>query len=286
MYIYKNAYPFLFRLAFVLIIINIILLFTLYQRKADIIIPAVSILIFGVIILFFRIPARKSVKNKNHIIAPADGTIIALEEIFEDEYLKTSCTKISIFMSIFNIHQNIIPVSGKIIYYKHYPGKYLVAYHHKASSKNEHTSIVIETNDGLKLMVCQIAGFVARRIICNVKENDIVEQGEELGFVLFGSRVDIYLPTNAAVNVRAGEKVKASINSIAYFAYTDADKECKWYPVCPLRIFYEQGKLDKRWTELYCKGSWLNCIRYQMEENGESHPDNMLPDGSIDETLR
>jgi len=224
MYIYKKAYPLLLRIGIILVVINILFLFIAWQASILIIIPVFSAIVFSFICLFFRVPERKHIKNENLISAPADGTVVAVEEEFEDEYLKTSCLKTSIFMSILNIHQNRIPVSGKVIYYKYHPGKYLVAYHPKASSKNEHTSIVIETNDGLKLMVRQIAGFVARRIICNVKENDIVEQGEELGFILFGSRVDVYLPINAAVNVRAGEKVKASINSIAYIAYTDGGK--------------------------------------------------------------
>jgi predicted Fe-Mo cluster-binding NifX family protein len=115
--------------------------------------------------------------------------------------------------------------------------------------------------------------------------NDYIEQGDELGFILFGSRVDLFLPANTALKVKTGDKVKANINPIAAIAYNDADKECKWYPVCPMKEFYEQGKLDKKWIELYCKGAWLNCIRYQMEENGESHPDNMMPDGSIDDYL-
>jgi len=214
-YIYKNAYPFLYRLALVLIIINLILFFTLYQQKADIIIPAASIIIFAFITLFFRVPARKSVKNKNHIIAPADGTVIALEEIVEDEYLKTACTKISIFMSILNVHQNIIPVSGKIKYCKHHPGKYLVAWHPKSSSKNEHTSVIIEISEGKQLKISQIAGRIARRIVCNLKEGDEVQQGDELGFIFFGSRVDVYLPLWADIKIKSGEKVKANIDIIA-----------------------------------------------------------------------
>ena len=190
-------------------------LFAGYQRRADIIVPAVSVLIFVMISLFFRVSVRKIAKNKNFVYAPADGTIIAVEELFEDEYLKTTCLKVSIFMSIFNIHQNIIPVSGKIIYYKHHPGKYLVAWHPKSSFRNEHTSIVIETNDGLKLMIRQIAGFVARRIICNIKENDIVKQGEELGFILFGSRVDVFVPVHTKINVKlkqAGMQLLKSVH--------------------------------------------------------------------------
>lgn len=214
MYLYKNAYPFLYRLALVLIIINIILLFTLYQREADIIIPTASILIFGVITLFFRVPSRKSVKNENYIIAPADGTIIALEEIFEDEYLNTTCTKISIFMSVFNMHQNIIPVSGKIIYFKHHPGKYLVAWHPKSSLKNEHTSVIIELSEGKQLKISQVAGIIARRIVCNLSEGEEVQQGDELGFIFFGSRVDVYLPLWARIKIKSGDRVKAKIDII------------------------------------------------------------------------
>ncbi len=221
MYIYKNSYPFLSRVGIILISINIYFLFTGWQSAVNFIIPAVSVIFFVLISLFFRVPARKCIKDENFIYAPADGTVVAVEELFEEEYLKNSCLKISIFMSIFNIHQNIIPVSGQIIYYKHHPGKYLVAYHPKASSKNEHTSMVIETDDGLKLMVRQIAGFVARRIICNVKENDNVEQGDELGFILFGSRVDIFLPANTALKVKTGDKVKANINPVAEIAHPD-----------------------------------------------------------------
>jgi len=224
MHIYKKSYLILSRVGIILVAINIFFLFTGWQSAVNSVIPAVSVIFFALISLFFRVPERKCIRNENFVYSPADGTVVAVEKQFEDEYLKTSCLKTSIFMSIFNIHQNIMPASGKVIYYKYHPGKYLVAYHPKASSKNEHISVVIETNDGLKLMVRQIAGFVARRIICNVKENDIVVQGEELGFILFGSRIDIYLPTNAAVNVRAGEKVKASINSIAYIAFTDGER--------------------------------------------------------------
>jgi len=224
MHIYKNSYPFLFRFGFILLAINIYILFAGWLSAVNFIIPAVSVIFFILISLFFRVPARKCIKNENFVYAPADGTIVAVEEAFEEEYLKTNCTKVSIFMSIFNVHQNIIPVSGKILYYKHHPGKYLVAWHPKSSYKNEHTSIVIETNDGLNLLVRQIAGFVARRIICNIEENDIVEQGEELGFILFGSRVDIYLPANTTVNVKKGNEVKAAINPIANITYTDVNK--------------------------------------------------------------
>lgn len=227
MHIYIKSYPFLSWFGIILVAINIFLLVAGRQSAVNFIIPAVSVSFFVLISLFFRVPARKCIKNENFVYAPADGTIVALEEVFEEEYLKTNCTKVSIFMSVFNVHQNIIPVSGKILYYKHHPGKYLVAWHPKSSFKNEYTSIVIETNDGSNLLVRQIAGFIARRIICNIKEKDIVEQGEELGFILFGSRVDIFLPANTTVNVKKGEKVKATINPVANITYAGVNKVCK-----------------------------------------------------------
>jgi len=214
MYIYKNAYPFLYRLVLALIIINIILLFALYQRETDIIIAAASILIFSVVTLFFRVPERKPVKNENYVIAPADGTIIALEEIFEDEYLNAVCTKVSIFMSVFNVHQNIIPVSGKVIYLKHHPGKNLVAWYPKSSLKNEHTSVIIELSEGKQFKISQVAGIIARRIVCNLCEGDRVQQGDELGFIFFGSRVDVYLPLWAKIKIKSGDTVRVKIAEI------------------------------------------------------------------------
>lgn len=215
MYIYKKSYPFLLRFSLVLILINILLFITLVQNKILIIFPVVSIILFGIISLFFRIPSRKPLINKNFITAPADGEIISIEKTFEDEYLKKECTVISIFMSVFNVHQNTFPVSGKIIYFKYHPGKNLVAYHPKSSRKNEHTSVVIETEEGLKLKICQIAGLIARRIVCNVIEGNKAKQGDELGFIFFGSRVDIYLPFIAKINVKPGDRVKAKKDVIA-----------------------------------------------------------------------
>ncbi|MDX9772179.1 MAG: phosphatidylserine decarboxylase family protein [Bacteroidales bacterium] len=216
MHIYKNAYRYLYLQAIVLIILNIVILVIAEPRwKTYVFIPAASVILFVLIALFFRVPERKAVKNNRCIFSPADGTVVTLEEVFENEYLKTVCTKISIFMSIFNVHQNIIPVSGKIIYFKHHPGKYIVAWHPKSSIKNEHTSVIIETSEGKKLRISQIAGIIARRIICNIHEGDEVHQGDELGFILFGSRVDLYLPTGANIKIKPGDRVKAKTDIIA-----------------------------------------------------------------------
>lgn len=215
MSIYKNACPFLFRLATFLIIINVILFFTVYSQKADLILPSASLIFFVFITLFFRIPAREIVKNKNYLLSPADGKILSVEEIFEDEYLKILCRRVTIFMSVFDVHQNIIPADGKILYCKHHRGKYLVAFNPKSSSKNERTTVILEIYGGERIRISQIAGFIARRIVCNISEGDEVRQGDELGFIFFGSRVDIFLPLNARIMVKPGEKVKAKTDIIA-----------------------------------------------------------------------
>lgn len=182
---------------------------------ADIFVPTASLVFYVIISLFFRVPERKYIEKDNCILAPADGTVVAVEKIFEDEYLNTICVKISIFMSVFNVHQNIIPVTGKIKYVKHHQGKYIVAWHPKSSFLNEHTSIIIEIDKNTQIKVSQIAGLIARRIVCNISEGDEVRQGDELGFIFFGSRVDLYLPLRALVKIKPGDKVKAKLDMIA-----------------------------------------------------------------------
>ncbi|MBN2213612.1 MAG: phosphatidylserine decarboxylase family protein [Bacteroidales bacterium] len=215
MYIYKKAYPVLFRIGIAFLIMNCFLLFISWSIIIHILILLVSMLVFIFIIGFFRIPERRFVPDESLIYAPADGTIVAIDEVYEKEFLNKNCKKISIFMSVFNVHQNRIPVSGKVVYFKHHPGKYLVAWNPKASLKNERTSVVVENSQGIQLMVCQIAGIVARRIICNLQEGDTVRQGDELGFILFGSRVDVMMPMWTKIIVKPGDKVKANKHVIA-----------------------------------------------------------------------
>lgn len=215
MYIYRKSYPFLSVLALVLILINVIFIFTEYTGSAFYIIPVVSVIFFVLISLFFRVPVRKYKGGDNIILSPADGTVVAVEETSEDEYLKTECVKVSIFMSLFNVHQNIVPVSGEVKYFKHHQGKYIVAWHPKSSIKNEHTSLVIDNDKAGPIKISQIAGFVARRIVCNLREGDVARQGDELGFIFFGSRVDLYLPSGVTVKIKPGDKVRAKIDVIA-----------------------------------------------------------------------
>lgn len=168
-------------------------------------------------ISFFRVPKRVVNFNENHILSSADGKIVAIEEVTETEFFKDKRIMISVFMSPFNIHVNWYPVNGKIVYTKYHPGKYLVAYNPKSSTNNERNSLVLENEPGKSILIRQIAGLMARRIICNAKQNDKVNQGEEFGIIKFGSRVDLFLPTNAKVNVKIGQLVCAQKTIIAFF---------------------------------------------------------------------
>jgi phosphatidylserine decarboxylase len=174
-------------------------------------------LIFGVLIVrFFRVPTRVINKVDDGVLSPADGTIVYVGNAFEHEYFKDERLKISIFMSINNVHVNSFPVSGEISYMAYHPGKYAIAKLPKSSVDNEHNTIVVR-NDEVEVLFRQIAGFVARRIISYPEVGDHVEQGEEVGMIKFGSRVDVFLPKNAYVAVNKGDKVVSKKTVLAYF---------------------------------------------------------------------
>ena len=171
-------------------------------------------LIFCFILYFFRNPSRKVIPDKNIILAPADGKIVAIEEVFETEFLNSNCIKVSIFMSMFNVHINRYPISGKICYTKYHPGNFFIAKYPKASKFNEHQTVVIEESKGRYIMVRQIAGIIAKRIICYANNGDNVIQGEEMGFIRFGSRVDLFLPIKTYINVNMGDVVRGNVTTI------------------------------------------------------------------------
>ncbi len=166
---------------------------------------------------FFRVPARKLLYNENLLLSPADGKVVVIEETTEDEYFKDKRIQVSIFMSVWDVHINFFPVSGKIKYYKYHPGDYLIARHPKSSTLNERNTIVIETASGKEILVRQIAGFVARKISCYCKEGDSVKQLDQLGFIKFGSRVDIFLPIGTEVTAVLGMHVSAQTDVLAKF---------------------------------------------------------------------
>jgi len=176
----------------------------------------VSILVFVILILqFFRNPKRNTIQSDNQIIAPVDGKVVVIEEVEEPEYFKDKRIQISIFMSPINVHVTRYAISGEIKYSKYHQGKYLVAWHPKASTENERTTVVIENISFGKILYRQIAGAMAKRIVNYAKEGDSVLQGTDAGFIKFGSRVDIFLPIGTKLNVKLGEKVVGGVKVIA-----------------------------------------------------------------------
>ena len=178
---------------------------------------AVLAIVFYLIVQFFRVPIFKIEINENAILCPADGKVVVIEEVEETEYFKDKRLQISVFMSPLNVHVNRYPISGLVKYVKYHPGLYLVAWHPKSSTENERTTIVVEDNKKREVLTRQIAGALAKRIIYYAKENQQIKQGEELGFIKFGSRVDLYLPLGSKVAVNINQVVKGGKTVLAYF---------------------------------------------------------------------
>ena len=200
-----------FFLTFVISISSEYLLTNDYFSK---ILQIFSLVIFCLVLQFFRNPRRKILKNENEILSPVDGKVVSIKKVFEKEYFKEDRILVSIFMSPFNIHVTRYPISGKILYSKYHPGKYLVAWHPKSSEKNERTTIVVENKKVGPILYRQIAGTVARRIVNYAQKNNNAIQGEDSGFIKFGSRVDLFLPIDSKIKVKINQKVKGGINSI------------------------------------------------------------------------
>jgi phosphatidylserine decarboxylase len=174
-----------------------------------------SLLLYLFILFFFRLPNRRLEPNHGLVYAPADGKVVVIEETEEKEYFRDTRLQVSIFMSPFNVHSNRYPVSGRIKYVYHNPGRNIVAWHPKSSEYNERSSIVIETPDGREILVRQIAGAVARRIVTYSREGQEVKQGDELGFIKFGSRVDVFLPLGTEIEIPILQHVRANKSIIA-----------------------------------------------------------------------
>lgn len=169
------------------------------------------------VVSFFRDPERDIPAEPDAVISPADGRIIIAEKIFEDRFLKQDALKISIFMNVFNVHVNRVPASGKVLGVFYNPGKFFSADKDKASLENEQNALLIEADNGKKFVVNQIAGLIARRIVCYAKQGDSLEKGKRFGMIRFGSRLDVYLPVDCNVNVKIGDKVKAGSSILAYW---------------------------------------------------------------------
>lgn len=176
----------------------------------------IVILVLLILILqFFRNPKRNTPQNINHLIAPADGKIVIIEEVFEKEYFKDKRLQVSIFMSPLNVHVTRYPMSGKVVFSKYHPGKYLVAWHPKSSELNERTTIILENDSFGKILYRQIAGAVARRIVNYAQVGQEAQQGSDAGFIKFGSRIDLFLPLKTTLAVSLNQKVKGGIDAIA-----------------------------------------------------------------------
>ena len=204
-------------LFFILVATDVIMLEVLFDDSSSLksILQIFSLIIFVFLLWFFRNPKRNIIKNPELILSPADGKVIAIKEVDELEYFKDKKIQISIFLSPLDIHVNRYPVSGEILYSKYHKGEYLVAWHPKSSDKNERTTVVIKNKKFGKVMYRQIAGAVARRIVNYAKVSSNVEQGDDSGFIKFGSRVDLFLSKDLNLKIKVGDKVKGGLSIIA-----------------------------------------------------------------------
>ena len=216
MTIHKEGYTSIAISAIVFAVINLVSFYFISFHH-----PWISWVIFFItlggllfMISFFRVPNRKLTRGENLVICPADGKVVTIEETYDEEYFKDKRLQVSIFMSPANVHQNRNPVSGEVVYSQYHKGKYLVAWHPKSSTENERHSVVIRQSKG-EILVKQIAGALAKRIINYLQVGEKVEQSDEMGFIKFGSRVDLLLPPGSEVKVKLNEKVKGGVTVIA-----------------------------------------------------------------------
>lgn len=200
-----------------LILTGLIITSTLFlPYQVNYLIALISGVILILVLRFFRIPPRYRFKDEKTFVSPADGKVVVIEKVNQPEYIQGPCIQVSIFMSVHDVHINFFPTDGKVDYLKHQPGKYLLASHPKSSELNERSSTGISTPYG-NYLVRQIAGYVARRIKCYAREGGKAIQGNELGFIKFGSRVDLFLPLNAEIKVELNQRVSGGITPVARF---------------------------------------------------------------------
>ena len=195
-------------------LITVLVDFFIENQILKYILQTFCLLTLILILQFFRNPKRKFNLNPEKVLSPVDGKIVAIEEVFENEYFNDKRLQVSIFMSPINVHVTRYPIGGEVLYSKYHPGKYLVAWHPKSSEKNERTTIVINNKNIGKILYRQIAGLLARRIINYAKVEENVFQGNDAGFIKFGSRVDLFLPLNSKINVKINQNVKGGIDFI------------------------------------------------------------------------
>jgi len=201
----------------VLLVINSLVYWLVCNIILSNILGFLSLDVLFIVIYFFRVPNRNITKDDNLIYSVCDGKVVVIEETEEPEYFKDKRIQVSVFMSPLNVHVNYHPISGVVKFFKYHAGKYLVAWHPKSSTENERTTIVLEHSSGKKILARQIAGALARRVVPYVQEGQKTVQGEELGFIKFGSRIDLFLPLDAKIQVKLGDIVTGTQSVIAKF---------------------------------------------------------------------
>jgi len=217
-FIHKEGLKIILYTGLILFILNFCLYWFISEKMIiKYIFSFLSVSFYFLVVYFFRVPRRAIKKDLNHIISPADGKIVVIEKTFEDEYFNDYRMQVSIFMSPLNVHVNWSPVRGIIKYIKYHPGTYLVAWKPKASEENERYTTVFKTDDNKEILMRQIAGKLARRIISYAVPEMSCQQGEEIGIIKFGSRVDLFLPLDTKLNIQLNQKVKGTKTIIAEF---------------------------------------------------------------------
>ncbi len=212
---HKEGFKIITLAFFICAILSVVIHLSIENEMIEKVIIFMVLILFVLVLQFFRNPKRNFKINSNHILAPVDGKIVVIEEVFEKEFFNEKRLQISVFMSPLNVHVTRYPVGGKVIYSKYHPGKFLVAWHPKSSEKNERTTVIVHSKLFGNVLYRQIAGAVAKRIVNYAIEGQEVEQAEDSGFIKFGSRVDVFLPLDIKINVSLNQKVKGGLTVLA-----------------------------------------------------------------------
>lgn len=214
--IHREGLNILLVLFLILLVINIPVWLFIRPEEIPVVFTSVSAVIYLLVLNFFRSPRRHFRGNPDRVVvASADGKIVALEETFEDEYLHCRCIQLSIFMSVFNVHANWFPVDGEVLYVKHHSGRFLGAYLPKSSTENERSTVVMRSDAGPLVLMRQVAGALARRIVTYAEPGERASIHEHMGFIKFGSRIDLYLPLDAEILVKLGDKTTGGVTEVA-----------------------------------------------------------------------
>jgi phosphatidylserine decarboxylase len=212
---HREGYTIILTSLFIGIVLSILAYFLIDNELLVRVINVVILILLILVLQFFRNPKRNFNIKEEQVLSPVDGKVVVIEEVFEKEYFNEKRLQISVFMSPLNVHVTRYPVGGDVVYSKYHPGKYLVAWHPKSSEENERTTVVVKSTQFGDVLHRQIAGAMARRIVNYAEEGDAVEQASDSGFIKFGSRVDVFLPLNAKVNVQLDQKVKGGLTVLA-----------------------------------------------------------------------